>query len=151
MRGAWLGFSWGHTQHHFIRAVLESVAFEYAYYLTILRELIPSLNLIEARVIGGGSRSNLWNQIKADVLGVPYQPLKGAEFGTWGSAMIAGRAAGIFGDLAEVAYERAHPEGNVISPSANEHDLYQPLVREHIRWQTILSESFEQMSDKSIE
>lgn len=151
MRGAWLGFSWGHTQPHFIRAVLESVAFEYAYYLTILRDLIPDLNLIEARVIGGGARSNLWNQIKADVLGVPYQPLKGTEFGTWGSAMIAGRAAGIFGDLAEVAYERAHPEGNVISPSANEHDLYQPLVREYIRWQTILSESFEQMSDKSIE
>ena len=92
MRGAWLGFSWGHTQPHFIRAVLESVAFEYAYYLTILRDLIPDLNLIQARVIGGGARSNLWNQIKADVLGVPYQPLKGTEFGTWGSAMIAGRA-----------------------------------------------------------
>ena len=45
MRGAWVGFSWGHTQAHFFRAVLESVAFEYAYYLRILRDLIPDLEL----------------------------------------------------------------------------------------------------------
>ncbi len=50
MRGAWLGFSWGHTQAHFARSVLESVAYEYAYYLGILRELIPDLKLYEARV-----------------------------------------------------------------------------------------------------
>ena len=41
MRGAWVGFSWGHSQAHFCRAILESIAFEYAYYLGILRELIP--------------------------------------------------------------------------------------------------------------
>ena len=85
MRGAWLGFSWGHTQAHFIRAVLESVAYEYAYYLGILRKLIPDLDLIEARVVGGGARSPVWNQIKADVLGVPYRALQGSEFGTWGA------------------------------------------------------------------
>ncbi len=36
MRGAWLGFSWGHSRAHFFRAVLESVAYEYAWYLSIL-------------------------------------------------------------------------------------------------------------------
>jgi sugar (pentulose or hexulose) kinase len=38
----------------------------------------------------------LWNQIKADVLGVPYQRLSGGEFGTWGCALIAGKAAGLY-------------------------------------------------------
>ena len=108
MRGAWLGFSWGHTQAHFARSVLESVAYEYAYYLGILRDLIPGLSLIEARVVGGGARSPVWNQIKADVLGVPYQPLPGSEFGTWGSAMIAGKAAGIFDDLAPGGVRARH-------------------------------------------
>jgi xylulokinase len=41
MRGAWVGFSFGHTQAHFFRAILESVAFEYAYYLNILKDGFP--------------------------------------------------------------------------------------------------------------
>ena len=45
MRGAWIGFSWSHTQAHFARAVLESIAYEYAYYLRILREAVPDLEL----------------------------------------------------------------------------------------------------------
>jgi xylulokinase len=80
MRGPWLGFSWGYTQAHFPRAVLESVAYKYAFYLRIMQELNPDLVLFEARVVGGRARSPVWNQIKADVLGVPYQPLEGNEF-----------------------------------------------------------------------
>ena len=41
----------------------------------ILRDLIAELELVEARAVGGGARSQVWNQIKADVLGVPYQRL----------------------------------------------------------------------------
>jgi xylulokinase len=142
MRGAWLGFSWGHTQSHFARSVLESVAYEYAYYLNILRELIPDLSLYEARVVGGGARSPLWNQIKANVLGVPYQPLKGNEFGSWGSAMIAGKAAGVFDDLASVAYEHAIAAGEKINPDQETQQIYQPLVEKYIQWQAALAEAF---------
>jgi xylulokinase len=142
MRGAWRGFSWGHTQAHFARSVLEGVAYEYAYYLSILRDLIPDLDLLEARVVGGGGRSAVWNQIKADVLGVPYQPLKGSEFGSWGSAMIAGKAAGIFDGLAEVAYEHAVPAGERLTPDDERMDVYQPLVVRYIEWQSELAESF---------
>ena len=137
-----MGFSWGHTQAHFARSVLESVAYEYAYYLKILRELIPGLNLFEARVVGGGARSPVWNQIKADVLGVPYQPLEGAEFGSWGSAMIAGKAAGIFDDLAIVAHEHARPAGDPINPDAEIYSEYAPLVSQYIQWQKALSDEF---------
>jgi len=142
MRGAWMGFSWGHTQANFARSVLESVAYEYAYYLNILKDLIPGLSLYEARVVGGGARSPVWNQIKADVLGVPYQPLKGSEFGSWGSAMIAGKAAGVFDDLAQVAYEHALSSGNRLEPDNNTNQIYQPLVKQYIQWQSILSDQF---------
>ena len=70
MRGAWIGFSWGHTRKHFIRAVLESIGYEYAWYLRILRGLAPQLDLIGARVIGGGAKSEAWNQIKAGAQGM---------------------------------------------------------------------------------
>jgi xylulokinase len=142
MRGAWLGFSWGHTQAHFARAVLESVAFEYAYYLSILEDLIPDIELFEARVIGGGARSPDWNQIKADVLGVPYQPLHGNEFGSWGSAMIAGKAAGIIDDLSITAQEMAIPAGKALQPDTENHVIYQPLVEKYIQLQTVLRDTF---------
>jgi xylulokinase len=142
MRGAWAGFSWGHTQAHFYRAILESVAYEYAYYLSILKEAIPGLALTEARAIGGGARSRTWNQIKADVLGVPYQRLQRSEFGTWGSAMIAGKAAGIFPDLVQVALEHAQPAGEPAAPDPERHALYQPLVARYIQLQETLADTF---------
>lgn len=140
MRGAWVGFSWGHTQAHFYRAILESVAFEYAYYLGILRDLIPDLTLVEARVVGGGARGAAWNQIKADVLDAPYQRLKRAEFGTWGCALIAGKAVGIFNDLAEMAARSTGLDGSPFTPRPEAQALYQPLVEKYIHLQQMLSD-----------
>ena len=142
MRGAWLGFSWGHTRAHFGRAVLESIAYEYAWYLRVLGEYIPNLELTETRAVGGGARSDAWNQIKADVLGVPYQRLARDEFGTWGAAMIAGKAVGIYDDLATTAAEHAKPAGPPIRPSAANHALYRPLVDRHIQLQEHLVGAF---------
>ena len=144
MRGAWVGFSWSHTQEHFYRALLESVAFEYAFYLEILRESIPNLALTEARAIGGGARSGLWNQIKADVLGVPYQRLAGSEYGSWGSALIAGKAAGLFDDLAAAAEAHAQPTGAPALPDAAAHAVYAPLVARYIALQDNLAATFAQ-------
>jgi len=132
MRGAWVGFSWGHTQAHFFRAILESVAYEYAYYLRILHRLVPDLGWVEAHVVGGGARSPVWNQIKADVLGVPYQRLQRSEFGTWGSALIASKAAGLFDDLAGRAAESALPDGKPVIPDPSRHAIYDPLVGQYI-------------------
>jgi sugar (pentulose or hexulose) kinase len=84
----------------------------------------------------------VWNQIKADVLGVPYQPLQGNEFGSWGSAMIAGKAAGIFDDLAIVADEHAVAQGDPLSPLAENHTTYREPVTQYIAWQAILASAF---------
>jgi xylulokinase len=142
MRGAWIGFSWGHSQAHFLRALLESVAFEYAFYLKILKDQVPDLALFETRAVGGGAHSRVWNQIKADVLDVPYQRLDRAELGTWGSALIAGKAVGLFDDLAERAMECTRPAGAPVRPDADVHDVYAPLIERYIRMQEKLDEYF---------
>lgn len=142
MRGAWIGASWSHSQAHFFRAILESIAFEYAYYLGILRDILPDLKLIEARVVGGGARSKDWNQIKANVLGIPYQRLSGNEFGTWGAAMIAGKAVGAINDLAEHARQCAKPDGPAVFPNEEQHEIYRPLVNEYIRMEEMLDGFF---------
>ena len=138
MRGAWLGLSWGHTQAHLFRAVLESVAYEYAYYLGILREQLPGIEMLEARTVGGGARSAGWNQVKADVLGIPYQRLKRSEFGTWGSALIAGKAAGLFDDLAARAAESSQPDGEPALPNPAHRQVYDRLVGKYIAMQEML-------------
>lgn len=143
MRGAWIGLSWSHTQAQLIRAVLESVAYEYAYYLRILKSLLPDLSLIETRAIGGGARSRVWNQIKANVLNVPYCRLKGNEFGTWGAAMIAGKAAGLIDDLAYHANICAKKENHFIQPDASIHQKYQPLIDKYVEMQDLLEKYFE--------
>jgi xylulokinase len=146
MRGAWIGFSFSHTRGHFYRAILESIAYEYAYYLQILKELIPKLNLTEARAIGGGARSGVWNQIKADVLGVPFVRLDRSEFGTWGSAIIAGKAAGVYDDLAQVAYEHAQPAGDPDHPDQESHQQYKKRVVRYIQLQATLADTFRDFS-----
>ncbi len=141
MRGAWVGFGWSHTKAHFFRSVLESIAFEYAYYLGILRRLVPTLTLTEARVIGGGAKSSVWNQIKANVLGVPYQRLARSEFATWGSALIAGYGVGLFTDLPQKATETTATEGAPIANVPAITATYRPLVQQYIDWQRELSQT----------
>jgi xylulokinase len=131
-----------HGQAHFTRAILEGVAYEYAYYLKILRELLPDLELVEARVVGGGARSGVWNQIKSDVLNVPYQRLKGNEFGTWGAAMVAGKAAGVITDLAAHAEQTAILNGKPCLPSQENHEIYKPLVEKYIQLEGLLNQFF---------
>jgi xylulokinase len=142
MRGAWVGASWSHTQAHFSRAILESIAYEYAYYLRILKELLPPIELTEARAVGGGARSAIWNQIKSDILNVRYQRLKGNEFGAWGAAMIAGKAAGVIDDLASHAGQTAIRVGEPFHPSPETHAAYLPLIEKYIVLEDTLQQFF---------
>lgn len=103
VRGVFSGFSWGHERKHFFRSILEAIAYEYYYYLKIEKSLFPEVDFKEVRVIGGGSKSKLFNQIKADVLGIPYVQLDRDEVGVLGSAIIAGYAAGIFKNMEDTA------------------------------------------------
>lgn len=130
-RGVFFGLNWSHTKPHLYRAMLEGVAYEYAYYLSIVQSLLPDLVLQETRVLGGGARSKLWNQIKADVLGIPYTKLNREEAGVLGSAILAGYAVGVFDDLAATA-ERFNQTSSAVEPSAENHMIYQALAKEYV-------------------
>ncbi|MGA2478227.1 MAG: FGGY family carbohydrate kinase [Spirochaetia bacterium] len=100
IRGMWLGQSWFHRKEHFYRALLEGIAYEYATALAIMRENYPEVSFEEIRVIGGGARSDLWNQIKADVMGVRYVRLARDDYAMLGDILLAGSAVGVFSDPA---------------------------------------------------
>jgi len=98
-RGVYVGFTLSHGKPHFVRAILEAVAFMLCRNLELLGEAGAVVN--EVRSHGGGARSALWCQIKADVCGVPVVTLHGEEAAVRGDAILAGVAIGSFRDLAE--------------------------------------------------
>jgi sugar (pentulose or hexulose) kinase len=98
-RGAFYGFTLHHEKGHFVRAVLEAVAFMLRRNLELLAGLGKPPR--EVRSHGGGARSPLWNQIKADTCGLPVLTLRGEDAAVRGDAMLAGVAAGIYADLGE--------------------------------------------------
>lgn len=95
LRGAWLGFGLGFTRAHFYRSLLESHAAEFKMVKSRLAGLGASLEPREVIVAGGGSRSDFWNQMKADMLGSTYRRLADSDISTLrGDAMIAAQARG---------------------------------------------------------
>jgi xylulokinase len=96
LRGAWAGLTWSHTAGHMYRAMLEGVALEYRVYREVLLTTYPGLRVRELRVTGGGEKSEVWNRIKADVLGCRVVRIAASEGAPMGSALLAGFGVGIF-------------------------------------------------------
>ncbi len=103
LRGAWAGLTWDHTRAEMFRAVLESVSLEYALYQQALRRLLPGAAFSELRITGGGEKSAVWNQIKADALQVPIVQIDRSGGAPAGSAMLAAVGVGMFSDPHTIA------------------------------------------------
>jgi xylulokinase len=78
----------------------------------------------EIRVVGGGARSELWLQIKADVTGRQVQPVLSAEPTAAGAAILAGLAAGAFTDAAEAVARMVTLAPRSYHPDPRTHDVY---------------------------
>ncbi len=91
-RAAFVGITASHARRHFVRAVLEGVAFSLRDSLTLIAEL--GIQIGEIRLGGGGARSQLWRQIQADVYGQPVGRLEAEEGGAFGAALLAGTGVG---------------------------------------------------------
>ncbi|MEA3339855.1 MAG: FGGY family carbohydrate kinase [Chloroflexota bacterium] len=97
-RGAFVGLTDRHTRAHCARAVYEGVAFAVRDLLERCRTA-AGIGPEELRVSGGGSVSNFWNQVKADVTGLPVQRVATPDAACLGAAMLAAVGVGWFRDL----------------------------------------------------
>jgi xylulokinase len=92
-RGAFVGLTVNHARPHLTRAVLEGVAFG----LRDSFELMQSVGLpkpAQIRATGGGSKSALWRQVIADVMGTSVVTTSTAEGAAQGAAILAGVGLG---------------------------------------------------------
>jgi xylulokinase len=87
VKGAILGLDLSVTREEIMKALLEGVAFEIKLNLEILKQ--SGNEVKELRVIGGGARSRIHIQLKADVTGMPITIPDVTEAGCMGAAMLA--------------------------------------------------------------
>ncbi len=120
VRGAFAGIGVQHTTAHFVRAVLEGVAYSLEDTFALFRELgIPVSGI---RLGGGGARGALWRKIQAGVYGKTVEVLVAEEGGAFGCALMAGVGAGHWKSLEEACAqaiqvaERIEPDsGDVVT------------------------------------
>lgn len=131
LKGAYLGLDFKHTRGHMFRSVMESIAYEYKYYLSILRSLYPNDNFDRMLTIGGGAKAPLFNQIKADVLGVDVTTFETGETALLGSAVIAATGVGMISDYRE-PINRVMKKGAEYAADMNKNAAYAPYAEEYL-------------------
>ena len=137
MRGAVIGLSSISTREDLARATLESIAFEYRRYAELSRTADRSRPARHIIGMGGGARSATWNQIKADVLQIPYRPVIGVDAGTRGAAAVAMTAIGDrVPPLPATAY------GPTAKPHTGSREAYDDLYRRYRRWTDRLAAAY---------
>ena len=98
LRGAFLGVSRQTERVDFARAVYEGVAFAAKQAFEVTKKSSD----VSPDVVycgGGGFRSNEWNQIRSNVLGLPLKIIKSTEPGVMGAVTMAAKGVGIFSSL----------------------------------------------------
>ena len=127
-KAVFFGLHYGTTPAHLLRAILEGVAFAQRENLDALESLGVSPRHI--LLTGGGARSDLWSQIRADVLRRPM--LRAAEGQTTllGAGLLAGVAAGVWPDVDEAAaVARRATACQTFEPRPSTAALYDRLYR----------------------
>ncbi|MBN9655019.1 glycerol kinase GlpK [Halobacillus sp. GSS1] len=100
-RGAMFGLTRGTTKEHFVRATLESLAYQTK---DVLDAMIADsgIDLKALRVDGGAVKNNFLMQFQSDILGVPVERPVVQETTALGSAFLAGLAVGYWKDKEEI-------------------------------------------------
>ena len=93
-RGVFFGITLNSDRAHFIRAVLEGVAYGLRDSFDILAEM--GVPISQVRASGGGARSALWRQIQADISGRDHVTVNIDEGPALGVALLAGVGTGLY-------------------------------------------------------
>jgi xylulokinase len=138
--GVMVGLDLDTRRGDILRGIIEGVTFS-------LKEVVDSLEttdikINEFRPVGGGSKSEAWIQISANIFGKPFRLPLVKEAGTLGAAIIAGVGSGVFVSFEEgveacVRLERTfEPDLSVNQRYKVRYEVYKelwPLMSEYLR------------------
>lgn len=101
LRGVFAGMHLGHTRADLYRSVLEAIAFGFRHHVDVFTDIGIRPNRV--MITNGGSKSTLWKQIHADVLGIEMRPVRGHPGASLGAAVIAAIGVGALDDWSDAA------------------------------------------------
>lgn len=145
------------------RAILESIAYEYVSFTDKIRDVGVDINNVV--FTEGGSRSDVWNQIKTDMLNTTGLTLKRKEGATMANAIVAAYAVGDITDIKTALEKRLEPMKTYTPNKAhtiyyrNAYHCHQELLKTHmskafdvcsylrdIEWEKMLQENGNDLS-----
>ncbi|MGC4377382.1 glycerol kinase GlpK [Fictibacillus sp. Mic-4] len=123
-RGAVFGITRGTEKEHFVRATLESLAYQTKDVLTAMTA-DSGIELKKLRVDGGAVKNNFLMQFQSDILGVPVERPVVNETTALGAAYLAGIAAGFWESREEIANKwKVERDFDVQMEEARREELY---------------------------
>ena len=120
-KGAILGLDLSTSRGQIIKAMLDSVSYEVKLSLDAMEA--AGIAVRELRAFGGGAKSPLWLQTKADIYGKPVRAVAVSEAPCLGVAILAGVATGVFSSMEEALAQMVRI-GRTYEPDLALHDRY---------------------------
>ncbi len=143
-KGVFIGLSLDTTRGDLIRSILEGTAHGLRQNLEIAEKSL-SFKVEELRIVGGGSKSEIWSQIKSDILKRPISVLNRQETAALGAAMLGGLASGRFADSREALSVASARPFRVFSPHSDASALYDQMYFSYLALYPSLKDIFEQI------
>ena len=133
-KGVFYGATLKHTKGHFIRSIMESLGYIICRNLESVSEM--GLDIRQIRTMGGGSKSDIWNQIKADITGRSLQ-ITGCsqDAACLGAAILAGVATGAFQSVESAVDSMVRVEKS-FQPDPQAHQVY---LRQYEKYKLLFS------------
>lgn len=129
-RGVICGLTLDTDRYQIYRGILEGLCYEESMNLANMEQ--SGIDVRELRCIGGGSKSALWLQIKADITGKKVLSMECEEAGCLGAALLAGYGCGLLPDLASASkrFVRVRKE---FTPNPTAFERYRPHQKAYER------------------
>jgi xylulokinase len=144
-RGCFVGLTLAHNRGHLVRSIMEGVTFSLRDSLDIFAGL--SLPVKQIRASGGGSKSELWRQIQADVFSQKVVTINSEEGPAFGVALLAAVGAGEYKNINEAckATIKVVKETKPDPKAKKIYDQAMPIYRDLYK---SLKENFQKISTK---
>ncbi len=126
--GVLIGLKLGTPRGDILKGILEGITF----YQREMLEVLPDagISVRSCRATGGGSKSDAWLQLTADIFGIPVVRPRVTEAGVLGGAIIAGVGAGVWASYDE-AVDRMVSLDRTFEPRMDVHEAYEPQYEKY--------------------